>query len=525
MNPWRACRQRSSAKRALAAMLLGGIATARPATAIPAPRAEGAVVTIFASSLLSNGRGSGFCVGDGRWVVTCFHVVNQHVGDDRELAVEQLLVLSPWSGEPLKAKVVATDAKADLALLKLESGRLPALPVAGAEAFDPAKTPTEGARFTITGYGQTSTQIETQPEVRAGIASEELLAAAEKADRQVLLFVPSQGAGPGWSGGPVTDARGQVVGVFRALVAQPQAQDVWYPLATGTEPLRSLLKTQSVPLAPAGEPLPARPADAGERFQREFRAMVWGMARRWERAETERRAELALRPNDPIAHLGLSLALMGQGRLEDALKEATAAATLDPTRSGAQFQESLLLQRLGRPREAEEAMRHAVEREPEAAERRITFGALLASLGKAVEATAMLRRAAELAPNHPIAQWRLGLALQAEGKRDEALAALRLAARLAGPLAPLRIIRVDLAQALQQAGKPDDAEREFRELARAGDDPSLQYELAAFLASRQKSPEALQALRKCLSLLERGPDPGLLKRAEELKTRLEGKSS
>ena len=133
----------------------------------------------------------------------------------------------------------------------------------------------------------------------------------------------------------------------------------------------------------------------------------------------------------------------------------------------------------------------------------------------------MLRRAVELSPNHPLAHWRLGIQLEAEGKWDDAVAALRRAARLGEPLAPLHVIRKDLAEALQKAGRPDEAEREWRELARTEDDPSIQYRLAAFLAERKKSPEALQVIRKCLSLLEQHTDGDLLKRATELKTKLE----
>jgi predicted Zn-dependent protease len=85
------------------------------------------------------------------------------------------------------------------------------------------------------------------------------------------------------------------------------------------------------------------------------------------------------------------------------------------------------------------------------------------------------------------------------------------------------VIRVDLAEALQKDGQPDEAEREWRDLARTEDDPAIQYRLAAFLAERKKSPEALEAIRKCLSLLGQHADADLLQRATELKTKLEGK--
>lgn len=556
MDDWRAFRLRLRAGSVLLALLFCWV-VAPPVPAAPATRLDDAVVSVFVGTMLSNGRGSGFCVGDGSWVVTCFHVVHLHLGDGKELPVPHAVVLSPWSGEALKARVVALDPKADLALLKLEGGRLPALPVADAEAFQPAKLAVEKELFTIAGYGQTAAQIESDPEVHTSTTHAELLAAAQKADRQVLLFAPTSGAGPGWSGGPVLNARGLVVGVFRALVAQPDRQDTWYPLATGVEPLRALLKTQEISLTPTAEPLPKRSSEAGALFQREFRGLAWGLARRWDRAETERRAELLLRPSDPTAHLGLALALTGQGRLEAALKEAeTAVALLEGVRrehqdvspdkanddlgtlpeahasrltphaslAGAYFQQGLVLQRLGRLREAEECMRRAIDMEPDEVERQITLGALLDAEGKTAEAVAILRRAVEQSPYHPVAHWRLGMALEEQGKWEEAVAALRRAAQLGEPMPPLRVIRVDLAGALQKAGKLEEAERELRELARVGDDPALQYQLASFLAARQKALEALQAVQKCLSLLAQHPDPDLLQRVHELKTKLEGKA-
>src|SRR5437899_1465121 len=154
MESWKAARppaapvSRPKAGAVLLALLLCW-AVVRPATAAPGTRGAGgpvenAVVSIFVSTMLSNGRGTGFCVGDGSWVVTCYHVVNQRVGDDKDLPINRALILSPWSGEALKARVVATDPKADLALLTLEHGRLPALPVAGAEGCQAAKLTATG---------------------------------------------------------------------------------------------------------------------------------------------------------------------------------------------------------------------------------------------------------------------------------------------------------------------------------------------------------------------------------------------
>ena len=521
MNLWRISRARRAVDCAVLALLLVGGGAPRPAAAAPATRLEDAVVSVFVSSMLSNGRGTGFCVGDGSWVVTCYHVVTVHVGDEKDLPVEHVLVLSPWSGEVVKAEVVATDPKADLALLKLDQKQWPALPVADAGAFQPDKLASEKELFTIAGYGQTSSEIESDPEIHTMSTHAELLAAAQKAERQVLLFAPTPGAGPGWSGGPVVNSHGLVVGVFRALVAQPQVRDVWYPLATGADPLRGAADGARDPARAYGR----APAAAQHRGGRLVPAGIPGhglgdgAAVGPRRGRAARRA--ALEPEDPLAHMGLALAEMWQNHLDEALQEADKAITLGPKRASALFEKGLILQRMSRLPDAEKCMRDAIALEPGEAERQITLGSLLAAEGKTTEATTMLRRAAELAPNHPLAHWRLGIALEAENKWDEAVAALQRATQLAEPLPPLRVIGVDLAEALEKAGKPDEAERQWRALARTDDDPALQYRLASFLAGRQKSPEALQALQKCLTLLEQHADPDLLKRATELKSKLQ----
>src|SRR5438132_714399 len=121
-------------------------------------------------------------------------------------------------------------------------------------------------------------------------------------------------------------------------------------------PARSSRRSSRAKKSSSRSRVTARPPRSSSRTQRSTpapRTLSWGPARRWDRAESERRAELLLRPEDPLAHLGLSLALMGQGHLEEALKEAETAASLDPKRASAPFQQGLILQRLGRLREAE----------------------------------------------------------------------------------------------------------------------------------------------------------------------------
>ena len=41
-----------------------------------ADRVQDAVVPVLVNSMLGRHHGSGFCIGDGSWVVTCHHVLN-----------------------------------------------------------------------------------------------------------------------------------------------------------------------------------------------------------------------------------------------------------------------------------------------------------------------------------------------------------------------------------------------------------------------------------------------------------------
>src|SRR5439155_13839551 len=63
-----------------------------------------ATVLIRVASSLRHGRGSGFVIGDGGWVVTAFHVVAANLGKGRMVPEGALLVLSPWTGHWYEAQ-------------------------------------------------------------------------------------------------------------------------------------------------------------------------------------------------------------------------------------------------------------------------------------------------------------------------------------------------------------------------------------------------------------------------------------
>src|SRR5690348_4508812 len=70
------------------------------------PRVQDAVVSVVLANGLGAWRGTGFCIGDGSWVVTCRHVVALEMGNGKRLMVPHVKVLSPWMGESMSADVV-----------------------------------------------------------------------------------------------------------------------------------------------------------------------------------------------------------------------------------------------------------------------------------------------------------------------------------------------------------------------------------------------------------------------------------
>jgi RNA polymerase sigma factor (sigma-70 family) len=130
--------------------------------------------------------------------------------------------------------------------------------------------------------------------------------------------------------------------------------------------------------------------------------------------------------------------------------------------------------------------RRQLKARPDDANVHFTLGHLYADAGRHEEAVPEFRRAAELAPQSPTPLAALGASLRQGRKRDleGAVSAFRQALALAGDDAWQ--IREQLAGALSEAGKTDEAIGEYRTLAKAG--PPLSgsdyWALASLLAGK-----------------------------------------
>ena len=121
------------------------------------------------------------------------------------------------------------------------------------------------------------------------------------------------------------------------------------------------------------------------------------------RAEQALRAEVAAHPDYANAHNTLGVALVNQGRHEEALASFLAALRIDGRHVEANNNAANALSTLGRAEEAIAYLRRAVEIDPQLADAHQNLGLVLHALQRHEEAAASFARAVELAPRMPYA--------------------------------------------------------------------------------------------------------------------------
>ena len=213
-----------------ALILLGLLGTIRPATAEVADTLESikpGVVGVGSfhptRSPRANLRGTGFAVGDGRYVVSCAHIFTGQLdseknetwavltGRDRQMAVRT-------------AKIVVRDTVRDLILLRIEGEPLPTLKLAQSD------TVREGWQLYFTGYPIGSILGLNPSTHRAGLAAVVPIytpvpaafqlnpRALKQARAQYEIYELDAIAYPGNSGSPVWHPEtGEVLGVVNSV--------------------------------------------------------------------------------------------------------------------------------------------------------------------------------------------------------------------------------------------------------------------------------------------------------------------
>jgi choline-sulfatase len=212
----------------------------------------------------------------------------------------------------------------------------------------------------------------------------------------------------------------------------------------------------------------ARARDPNNAFAAILLANVRMEQGRYREAIADYRAYLELVPASAEAHHRIAICYSRLGDVDRALAEDEAALAIDPRASDARMLRGGLLASRGKLDEALRELRAAVEVSPANAPFRIGLARVLITAKHYNEAATELTRALELQPLNPAAHAATGALLAARGDADRAVAAFQRSLELNEDQDD---VRLDLAGALEQAGRRAAAEAEYRRLAAGRETP------------------------------------------------------
>jgi len=204
------------------------------------------------------------------------------------------------------------------------------------------------------------------------------------------------------------------------------------------------------------------------------------------------------RPEHPLAHYNLGVALADVGELHQAIQQYRETLQLDPEEADAHFNLGVALAKIGQADEAMEHYRQAIRLRSHYIDAHNNLGMLLAGAGRIDEAMEHFREAARVKPDSPDAHYNLGLALAGLGKTQEAIEEYREAVRLKPEDATAHF---NLGVALAAIDRTDEAIQQYQEALRLKpDDAAFHNNLGIAFAAADRSDAALEQYRKAVRL-------------------------
>lgn len=164
--------------------------------------------SIPAQKEVVRGVGSGFIINADGQILT-----NSHVVDGADTVMVTLK-----DGRTFKGKVMGEDPVTDVAVVKIQANRLPAVPLGNSDRLKPG----EGVIAIGNPLGLDNT-------VTSGIVS---AMGRSILDKQVAFLQTDAAINPGNSGGPLLDSQGQVIGMNTAIIQGAQGIGFAIPINT-----------------------------------------------------------------------------------------------------------------------------------------------------------------------------------------------------------------------------------------------------------------------------------------------------
>jgi len=199
------------------------VASVKPS--VVAITAEVVSVDVFNRQYTQEGGGSGWIIDESGIIVTNAHVVSGAINITVTLDDERVI--------PVDITSVAMDPQTDLAVLKIDAGKLPAVAVGDSDELRVGDWVI--AIGNSLGFGVRAT---------LGIVSQNDVAVNEELGQPLRLIETDAAINPGNSGGPLVNVAGEVIGINSAKIQAVEVEGVgWAIASTDALPIiQSLIK-------------------------------------------------------------------------------------------------------------------------------------------------------------------------------------------------------------------------------------------------------------------------------------------
>jgi tetratricopeptide (TPR) repeat protein len=190
---------------------------------------------------------------------------------------------------------------------------------------------------------------------------------------------------------------------------------------------------------------------------------TWLQVRYWRDPASLFAHALQVTSNNALAHNNLGIALLSQGKVDQAITLGEEAVRLQPNYAKAHYNLANALFSRGEVNQALAQYEEALQLQPDYAKAHNSLGLALLSQGKVDQAVAHFEKSLSIQPYSPAAHNNLGMALLSQGKVDQAVAHFEKALSIRPNSAE---VHNNLGLALLSQGKVNQAIVHYREAIR-----------------------------------------------------------
>lgn len=225
---------------------------------------------------------------------------------------------------------------------------------------------------------------------------------------------------------------------------------------------------------------------------------TWFQVGHWHNSETLFKHTLKVTANNYIAHNNLAIAMVEQGKLEEAIDHYSEALRIKPRYAKAHYNLGIALMRQGNVQEAIAHYSEALRIKSDYAAAHNNLGKALAAQGNLNEAIAHYFKALRIEPDNATAHGNLGVALAEEGKPKEAIRHFSEALRITPGDAKAH---KNLGAALAGQGRLEEAIRHYATALRiAPGDADTHFNLGHALTQQGRLQEAIGHFSEALRI-------------------------